>query len=366
MLSMKILHVCNHFHPCLGGIERHIEDLCKNLRELGHQSDVACLNTCAYSKEKLPRYDEYDGIKIYRLPYVNLRFYKIAPSIFRLIKEYDIIHVHGLGFFSDFLSLTKSVHKKPLFLSTHGGVFHTKDFYNVKEIYFNFWCKFTLKRFNKIIAVSKNDAQLFSKISSNVVFIPNAIEMYVFDGVGGSPEDYSFLYVGRISKNKRLDNMINTFYFLKKEISNIRLYLVGGDWDNIRKDLEILIQEKKLKENVIFTGGVEDRGELVNYFSKSKFFVSASEYEGFGISVLEAMAAGLIPIVNDIGAFRSYIKEGVNGFFVDYSVPERAANRILAILEVDMAKIDENAKETASKYDWSLIIKEIEEVYRGS
>ncbi|MCK4335996.1 MAG: glycosyltransferase, partial [Candidatus Aenigmarchaeota archaeon] len=152
---MKILHVYNHFYPCVGGIERHIEDLCINLIKLGHTSNVCCLNTCGNSKEILKPHEKYKGINIYRIPYKDLKYYKIAPKVLNIIKKYDVIHVHGLGFFPDILSSTKRLHKRPLILSTHGGIFHTKKMLFLKRLYFNLWSRHKLRKVDRIIAVSR-------------------------------------------------------------------------------------------------------------------------------------------------------------------------------------------------------------------
>ena len=362
---MKVLHVYNHFTPCKGGIENQIEGLCRNLIGLGHESNVVCLNTCSNSQEKLQKFSEYNGIKVYRLPYLNLRFYKIAPSVLKLVMGYDVIHVHGLGFFSDFLALTKFFHKKHLVLSTHGGIFHTKSLYSLKKIYFRLWCRYVLKKFDQIIAVSKKDLELFSKISSDIVFIPNALEIKDFKNLKRETEKNSFLFVGRISKNKRIDNLINTFYFLKKKIPDIKLYIVGEDWGGIKNDLDQSIRKKGLEENIIFTGGIKDLEELYSYYSKAEFFVSASEYEGFGISALEAMASSLVVFLNDIPAFRELVEDGVNGVIVDYSNPLVASERISRTISGDINQVRRNVHETVLKYDWGVVITKIEDIYKS-
>ncbi len=135
---MRILQVADRFYPVVGGVEKHVEDLCFNLIKLGHRADVCCLNRYAHSSKKLKSREIYRGINIYRIPYLKLSAekdlpYRVAPKILKIIKPYDIIHVHGLGFFSDTLSITKPFHKKPLILSTHGGMFHTKKPSPIKE-----------------------------------------------------------------------------------------------------------------------------------------------------------------------------------------------------------------------------------------
>ena len=358
---MKILHICNHFYPCIGGIEKYVEDICINLKNYGFISDVACLNTCAYNKNKLPYFEKYKGIKIFRLPYINLKYYKIAPFILKFIKSYDILHVHGLGFFSDFLLSTKFFHKKPVIISVHGGIFHTKNLLLVKKLYFNLWCRFILKFSDIVIAESKSTYRIFSKISIPIL-LPCAIYYNKFYTCKKKKEN-CFLFVGRISKNKRIDNLIKTFYFLKKYEKNIKLYIVGGDWEGIKKELENLVYKLKLEKNIIFVGEKKEK-ELLKYYKNAKFFVSASEYEGFGISVIESMAAGCIPIVNNIEAFKQFIKNGENGFILNFSDYKQAAKKIYEILKYpNLEKIRKNAQKTAKKYDWSNVIKQLVKIY---
>jgi alpha-1,3-mannosyltransferase len=360
---MKVLQICSHFYPCKGGIERHVEDLCLGLKKMGIESDVLCLNTCAYSKEKFKAFEVYRGIRIFRVPYINLKFYKIAPWILNVVKRYDIVHVHGIGFFSDWLSLTKAFHKRPLVLSTHGGIFHTRKIWWLKKIYFEKWCRFILRNFDKIIAISKNDYELFSKITKNIVLIENWIDFEKFNKAKQRKQPKSFVFVGRLSRNKRADNLLKVFAEVKKYEPRFKLYVVGSDWEGILTELKFLAKRLGISENVVFVGEVSDK-KLLEILGKARFFVSASEYEGFGISVIESMAAGCIPIVNNIEAFRHFVKNEKNGFIVDFSKPEKAAKKFYEIMRRrDLERIRKNAMKTAEKYDWKKNVKKLVELY---
>ena len=89
--------------------------------------------------------------------------------------------------------------------------------------------------------------------------------------------------------------------------------------------------------------------------------ISASEYEGFGISVLEGMASGCVPILNDIPSFNEILNNC--GFVIDFSEHEAAANKILEILKTDISKIRKSARKEVKKYDWEKIVKKWEKVY---
>ncbi len=348
---MKILHVCNHFYPNVGGIETYVKELSKNLIKFGHKSDVLCLDK-KYKKHKLPEEETIDGIKVMRTGCVDLKFYKFAPQVLNYAKGYDIIHVHGVGFFSDLFSLAKRIHKKRLVLSTHGGIFHTKKIAFLKNLYFFAWSKRTLKNFDAVFAHSLNDRELFSKIvdAEKITFVPYSI--YVKDyGVKARVDKNTMLFVGRIDKNKRIDRLIKTLSVITKSVGNAKLILVGG---YLKDDKNLLSLAKTLGvEKNIISKGPKYGKELVKCYASSHIFVSAAEYEGFGISTLEAMASEKPVIVNDIKAFRNFVTNNKNGYIVDFENAEKTAETIIRVLRSNQLSVTKNAKDCAKGYDWS-------------
>jgi alpha-1,3-mannosyltransferase len=356
---MKILHVSHNFWPVTGGVERNIEDICRGLIELGHQSDVCCIRVPG-----TPREETFNGIRIHRLRALNAKFYKIAPGVARLAKKYDVVHVHGLGFFSDYLGLAKPFHRKWLVLSTHGGIFHTKKLSMLKKPYFHLWSRFVMKAFDAVVAVSHSDKALFSKIRRNVALIPNSIDYGKLSSVRRRPEKGLFIFVGRMSRNKRIDNLIRTIAEINGLGRDATLVVIGEDWEGQRTWLEGLAKSLGIGKNVIFAGRIS-RPSILQYFERAQFFVSASEYEGFGISVLEAMAAGLPVVVNSIDAFRTFIENGKNGLMTDFSDHRKAAKRIAEIMgSRDLGRISDNAKRTAKKYDYKEAANRFERLYQ--
>jgi alpha-1,3-mannosyltransferase len=359
---MKIVHVTPGFYPTVGGIQKYVEDLCLNLIRLGHQSDVITYDRHTITGEKLRRYEKYKGINIYRLPFYGPGIYPMAPGILKKIKDYDIVHVHGVGVSCDILSLTKIFHRKHMILSSHGGIFHTNKSSLAKRLYFFIWCRQELKNFDRIIAVSRNDEELFSRISKRTVFIPNGIDLGMYAGIKRKPKKNTLLFIGRLSPNKRIDMLIEVVNLLKKDMPDVKLYVAGSEWKDERKKLEAMVSEKKLERNVIFTGEVSEK-EKLSLLSRAELFVSASEYEGFGISVVEAMAAGLPVVLNNIEAFKNLVNNRKSGFLTDFSKPEIAKKLILKLKNQNLSGISGNAKKEAKKYDWKNLVKRIGDVY---
>ena len=348
---MKILHVANHFYPCIGGVERNILDLCEQLIKKGHTSDALCLNKCSNGGQ-LPPEGKKGKIKIFRVPFIDMKYYKVSGGVQGYLKGYDAVHIHGMGYFLDLLASTKTVHRKKLVFSTHGGFFHTKSLLPLKKIHLRTLTKISLKQIDKIIAVSKQDNEIFSKISSRVEYIPNGIDCSKFRS--GKKEKNTFVYVGRIAPNKRIDNLVRTFTIAGKMDSRIKLRIIGKDSGNLLPGLR-----KIAGSNITFKENVTEK-EKLDSLAKTQFFVSASEYEGFGLSVLEGMASGCIPILNSIPAFRNLTAD--KGLLVDYSRPEQAAKGILEIARSGAAGAEAQVKQ-AERFDWKNVIRKWEQVY---
>ncbi|MDP6670677.1 MAG: hypothetical protein QGI60_02575, partial [archaeon] len=60
---MKILHISHHYKPCIGGVEKVIEELCSNLTEQGQESKVFCLNRCHNGKKMLAGNGTQNGLE---------------------------------------------------------------------------------------------------------------------------------------------------------------------------------------------------------------------------------------------------------------------------------------------------------------
>lgn len=363
---MRILQIARQFYPSVAGVEKFTQDLSRYLMGRGHQVHVVTLNRCFYMDGVLPSTDAVDGIKVHRIPYWGRQRFFFAPSVLRFVNNYDILHIHNIDFFIDYLALTKWWHRKPIVLSTHGGFFHTKNLAMVKKIYFNTITRLTIKFTSVVIAVSDHDRNLFSRISNKVIQIDNGIDFSGFSDIKKEPIVPGLLvYIGRLVSNKRVDNLIRALPFVRAAHPDARLAIIGVDFENIKVDLENLAQELGVADNVTFTGEISQES-LCNYLAQAHLFLSASEYEAFGISVLEAMSSGTVPVVNDINPLRSFVRHGENGFLADFSDSKSAARIIGDALNIDYSTLQDigaRAKREAQKYSWEHVVLQFEQVY---
>lgn len=365
---MRVLHVIHNFLPCVGGMEAYLHNLCKYSRKARIECSVVCLNKCPQGNAKLKVHETIDGIKVERIPYIDFGIYKFSPNVLKKVisSGADVLHIHGIGFFSDFLSITRPIHKKPIVLSTHGGIFHTKAHSKLKGFYFNNWEKFIANGFDVVAACSKNDYALFRKISKNVVLVENGMDYKFFSGAKNKAKPNTFVYVGRISKNKRVDNLIEAIAIVQRKIPNIKLTIAGEDFENLLPNLKNMVNERNLQKNVQFATGKFSPEEVRAFYVGNEFFVSASQYEGFGISAIEAMACGAIPILNDIDSFSDFIKRSGAGFIVTFEDSEVAAKTILhaiALSRKQKGKLMRKGREFGKEFDWGKKVKEFRKIY---
>ena len=127
---------------------------------------------------------------------------------------------------------------------------------------------------------------------------------------------YTFLFVGRIVRDKGVNELCQAFQRIHSQYPNTRLWLVGLFEDNldpISNDSRIIIDDEK---NGIMAVGRKSGNELLAYYAAADCFVLPSYREGFPNTVLEAGAMGLPSIVTDINGSREIIIEGQNGTII--------------------------------------------------
>ena len=116
---MLIVHVVRQFAPSVGGLEDVVRELSKRQLEAGFAVRVITLDRGFRPREvsgavSLKAYETIDGVEVIRIPYWGSQRYPIAPRVLRYIRTADLVHVHGIDFFFDFLALTKPLHRRRL------------------------------------------------------------------------------------------------------------------------------------------------------------------------------------------------------------------------------------------------------------
>ena len=126
---------------------------------------------------------------------------------------------------------------------------------------------------------------------------------------------YTFLFVGRIVRDKGINELVAAFQRLAIENPYVRLFLVGASEENL-DPVDPLTVEAIKKESRIVSVGRKSGTDLLAYYAASDCFVFPSYREGFPNTVLEAGAMGLPCIVTDINGSREIISNRFNGLVV--------------------------------------------------
>jgi glycosyltransferase involved in cell wall biosynthesis len=174
---------------------------------------------------------------------------------------------------------------------------------------------------------------------------------------------FIFIFVGRIVKDKGINELLSAFNKLSLEEKNIKLLLVGPFEDTLDpisdKSKEIL----KTNKNIILTGFQND---VRSFFSISNCLVFPSYREGFPNVVLQAGAMGLPSIVSDINGCNEIIKDKINGFIIppkDENTLFQTMHNILNTDEVNRKLTINSRKLIINRYDQKFVWKTIKNEY---
>ena len=358
--GLKVLHVVRQFHPNRGGLEDFVANLGRAQVRSGCEVRIlTCDRIFSNPGQLLAAEADFDGMRIRRLPYYGSSKYPLVPSLLSHLGDADIVHVHAIDFFFDALALTWPLHRKPLVATTHGGFFHTADRKRLKQLWFRGPTRLSSRAYGAIIGCSDNDARQFSQIAADrVTTIENGVDLEKFAGSASSSLAKSMVTVGRFSKNKRLDRLIEMAAQLKQQDPAWQLHIAGiaSDWSPA--DLQGMIDAAGVTSNVTVHANLTD-SELRALFARASFFVSASEYEGFGIALIEAMSAGLRCVVHPNASFEALASRHQAIRLADFSKPADVC-RILQAAYADGATY---ADPDLSEHDWARVAARYRAVY---
>lgn len=368
-MPIKVAHVVRQYYPSVGGMEDVVQNIARHQMEHHqHVPTIVTLNRLfRNSTEVLPAEDIVNGVRVIRLPYSGSSRYPLAPEVLRHVRDADVIHVHGVDFFYDYLALTKMLHRRPLVASTHGGFFHTAFASRLKRLYFNTVTRGSSAAYDRIVGTSDNDGMMFSEIvkSPKLSVIENGVNVTKYAGRGSPHLTPVMIYFGRWSVNKGLLETIDLFRELVNQYPEWKLVIAGREYDHSAAELSTLIAQNGLQDNVQLVPNPGDK-ELADLIAQASYYICLSRHEGFGIAPIEGMSAGLTPLLSDIPPFRNLVDKSGLGLLL----PDQGANAVARIVELHAqgahayAARRENAQSFVQQYDWRHIADRYVRIYQ--
>lgn len=350
-----VVHVVRQFLPNRGGLEDVVYNLARRSLAEGYRVRVVTLNSLFTDRKNLlPARETIDGIEVVRIPWRGSTRYPVAPGVLKHIGDADLVHVHAIDFFFDFLALTRAFHRKKMIVTTHGGFFHTRRFAAIKKVWFRTLTRFSASRYEAVIGCSRSDLETFMAIAPlRTHMIENGTDTSKFAGAASAEPRKRIMTIGRFSINKRLERLIDTVAELCRRDPAWHLDIVGVPSDLSVVDLEMLIAERGLSGHVMLRAGLSN-ADIRTLIGRASIFASASEYEGFGLVAIEAMSAGLLPVLEGNAAYRALAARHGDIRISDFGNPATAARAVEAAHAALVADPGLRARliEEAESYSW--------------
>jgi len=363
-----------------GGIQRHVGELSKALAREGMEvhlfivGKIIGLNRALYPGSPLEDTQLEEGILIHPVtvmptPRLTLGEYlSYSLNAARLSRRYDLDLIHGHTMYSCGCAMKKGF---PMVLTIHGPQILEYKTELSSGATLNHRITDAAAVMMESYAARKADRLIVDSEESKRAVVENygaeesRIRVIVKDGIDvrnftqSSCESNTVLFVGRLHERKGLDLFLPIFRDILKE-QEVFLKIAGSGEKEMA--LKQQVEELGIGRHIEFLGHLPDP-ELLKQYSEASVFVSPSRHEGFGLTVLEALASGLPIVATDTGIASTVVEDGRNGFLVDHE------NMKEAILELmgDMAKrkhFGARSRQIAHNYTWESAARGIIHIYR--
>lgn len=319
MKRIKIVHLITGLVN-EGGAENLLLDICKHLDKDKFISEVLCL---AGRNRIIQRFEEHN-IRVTNLNIQKRRilsYLRVIKLLFKL-QDAHVIHTHLIH--ADILgSIIGRIFNKYVISTQHNNSDWANKGWFIRKL------KIYASRWNSlVIANSHSVRQSFIKnnpflLKSKILVLHNGIDLRKFSRMRDKEPDIGVFpfsamnentivigTVARLDKRKGIENLLLAFEGLCEEIDNVKLVVVGDG--PLRESLLKMKVDRGLKD-VVFLG---ERNDVPFILQHMHIFVLPSLSEGFGISVIEALAMGLPVIATRTGGIPEVITNNLLGWLV--------------------------------------------------
>lgn len=346
---MRVLHVTPYFAPAFafGGPPRSILALCRAQQAAG--LDVEVLTTTANGNGALPSIPAgttFDGVPVRYFPLAGPAMFFWAPmlarELSRSVGSADVIHTHGL-----FNAPTWQAHRaaqraqRPLVVSVRGMLEpHARAHHEWRKR--GAWLLFDRRVCADAALLHTTSDRETASVRATVpdaavAEIPNVVELSTGGAehadriamrqlLGLGPDTPYVMFLGRLHPIKRLDLLARAFAQVAREHPEVHLVIAGDGDARVRAKAEGELAAGNARTRWLGEVGNRERDALL---AEAATLVLCSDSENFGMSVAEALACGVAPIVTETCPWEILDREHAG-----YWVPQTAEAIAAAILQV--------------------------------
>jgi glycosyltransferase involved in cell wall biosynthesis len=316
---VRILHVIDSLGR--GGAENLVIGLSREMKSLGHEVAIVALTSCNEFSELTTLY----GIEVYHCEFRGS--IRSLPSVLKTLVQLgtiarrfrpDVINTHI--FFSDIVTRLLLGWRAPIVTTFH----RDEEWWSMpksQSARIKRWleavsARHLSRRFIAVSRVASDDAVRYLGIdASRCDVVRNGVDTQRFIPAAAtmvSPPAPIILQVARFYPEKCHEVSLQAFRQLLHAFPAAQLWLVGDGPQ--RSAIQALALQLGIEKQVRFLGLREDVDMLLR---ESQLFWLSSRREGLPISLLEAMSAGVVPVVTRVGDIPSLVDHGSNGYIAD-------------------------------------------------
>ncbi|KAA3656194.1 MAG: glycosyltransferase [Calditrichaeota bacterium] len=331
---MRILHIIHTLE--YGGAERML------LSTVRAQSRTEDVYVCSMYGNDLMK----DKFKLICRDVKLLNFkHKFNPliilKIYKLIKKYDVDIVHTHLFFSSvYGQIAAKISGVPALCSEH-NISNWEKNNKLVKMGLNFYSR--LARRILVVSEAIKNAAIENRIPvEKIIVLHNAIDLNLdpFINTGRKKQNHIFTFgsVGRLDSRKGFDILIKACSIVRKRY-DCHCVIVGDGDERVR--LTSMIQELNLQSTISLVGAQSD---VWSFLVLMDCFVLPSRNEGFGIAIIEAMAAGIPVIGSRVGGISEIITDTDNGLLFDSENVDDLCKKMVWIIENKNAASEMSAR----------------------
>ena len=367
---MNIAIVC---YPTFGGSGVVATELGLALARKGHQVHFI---TYSYPVrlDFLEMNIHFHEVHVEEYPLFHYQPYELALSskMAYVIKTYhiDILHVHYAiphayaGYMAKQMLKREGI-EVPMVTTLHGtDITLVGNHPTYKEA-----VTFSINESDIVTSVSeslKQDTLRLFRIDKDIKVIPNLTNIKKSKEtspckrtVMAKPEELIVTHISNFRKVKRIDDVVRIFYGIQQKLP-AKLIMVGDGPE--REIADQLCKDLGIKSKVLFLGNTSDIDRILCF---TDLFLLPSASESFGLSALEAMAAGVPVVSSNTGGLPEVNEEGVSGYLCPIGDVKAMAEKAIYILEdkTRLAQFKQNARKIAERFDEDKIVPMYEALY---